>query len=293
MQFEQFLQYLISGISNGSIYALIALGFTLIYNSTKLINFAQGEFVMLGGLFAVSLYGVAELPIAVAIVVSVAGVALIGALFERIAINPLKGSSQITLIIVTVGASLLIKNVAMILWGRDPQRLPAFSGEESVPFFGASIVPQMIWVVAVTLVMVVLLQIFYKYSIYGKAMKACSINETAARLMGINASHMIMISFALSAGFAAIAGVLITPISMTSYASGSALGLKGFAGAVLGGLDNPLGAVIGGVLLGIIEALSVSVIDSGYKDAVAFVILVLVLLLKPGGILGSKAKVKV
>lgn len=293
MQFEQFLQYLISGINSGSIYALIALGFTLIYNSTKLINFAQGEFVMLGGLIAVSLNSAIGLPLYLSVIIAVAATTVIGVIFERLAINPLKGSPQITLIIVTVGASLLIKNVAMILWGRDPQRLPAFSGEQSIPFFGAAIVPQMVWVVAVTIILVLLLQLFYKRSIYGKAMKACSINESAAQLVGINTSNTVMMSFALSAAFAAIAGVLITPISMTSYASGSSLGLKGFAGAVLGGMDNPLGAVLGGLLLGILEALSISVLDSGYKDAIAFVILVLVLLLKPSGILGSKVREKV
>jgi branched-chain amino acid transport system permease protein len=293
MQFEQFLQYLISGINSGSIYALIALGFTLIYNSTKLINFAQGEFVMLGGLIAVSLNSAVGLPLYLSVIIAVAATTVIGVIFERLAINPLKGSPQITLIIVTVGASLLIKNVAMILWGRDPQRLPAFSGEQSIPFFGAAIVPQMVWVVVVTIILVLLLQLFYKRSIYGKAMKACSINESAAQLVGINTSNTVMMSFALSAAFAAIAGVLITPISMTSYASGSSLGLKGFAGAVLGGMDNPLGAVLGGLLLGILEALSISVLDSGYKDAIAFVILVLVLLLKPSGILGSKVREKV
>lgn len=293
MQFEQFLQYLISGINSGSIYALIALGFTLIYNSTKLINFAQGEFVMLGGLIAVSLNSAVGLPLYLSVIIAVAATTVIGVIFERLAINPLKGSPQITLIIVTVGASLLIKNVAMILWGRDPQRLPAFSGEQSIPFFGAAIVPQMVWVVVVTIILVLLLQLFYKRSIYGKAMKACSINESAAQLVGINTSNTVMMSFALSAAFAAIAGVLITPISMTSYASGSSLGLKGFAGAVLGGMDNPLGAVLGGLLLGILEALSIGVLDSGYKDAVAFVILVLVLLLKPSGILGSKVREKV
>lgn len=293
MQFEQFLQYLISGINSGSIYALIALGFTLIYNSTKLINFAQGEFVMLGGLIAVSLNSAVGLPLYLSVIIAVAATTVIGVIFERLAINPLKGSPQITLIIVTVGASLLIKNVAMILWGRDPQRLPAFSGEQSIPFFGAAIVPQMVWVVVVTIILVLLLQLFYKRSIYGKAMKACSINESAAQLVGINTSNTVMMSFALSAAFAAIAGVLITPISMTSYASGSSLGLKGFAGAVLGGMDNPLGAVLGGLLLGILEALSIGVLDSGYKDAIAFVILVLVLLLKPSGILGSKVREKV
>lgn len=293
MHFDQFLQYLISGITSGSIYALIALGFTLIHNSTKLINFAQGEFVMLGGLIAISLYSAAGLPLIVAILISIILVAIVGIIFERLAIRPLRNSSNITLIIVTVGVSILLKNVAMILWGRDSQSLPAFTGDKPIALFGAAITPQALWVIAVTVITVVLLQIFYKRSITGKAMKASAINPAAANLMGINTSNIVMLSFAMSAGFGAIAGVLITPISMTSYSVGGFLGLKGFAGAVLGGLDNPIGAVLGGVVLGILESLSIGVIDSGYKDAVAFLILLLVLFIRPSGILGAKAREKV
>jgi len=293
MQFDQFMQYLISGITSGSIYALIALGFTLIYNSTQLINFAQGEFVMLGGLITVSLYTAAGLPLVLAIIIAIAIVTAIGVIFERLAIRPLRNSSIITLIIVTVGASILFKNVAMILWGRDPQTLPPFTGDKPIPVLGASVVPQTIWVVCILLVTVILLQVFYKRSIIGKAMKACSINPSAAQLMGINTSSIVMLSFAMSAAFGAVAGILITPISMTSYSVGSFLGLKGFAGAVLGGLDNPLGAVVGGLLLGVLESLSVGVIDSGYKDAIAFLILLLVLFFKPSGILGARIKEKV
>lgn len=293
MQLDQFLQYLISGITSGSIYALIALGFTLIYNSTQLINFAQGEFVMLGGLFAVSLYSVAGLPLAVAVLLAVIIVTIIGILFERLAIRPLKDSPAITLIIVTIGASILIKNVAMILWGRDPQTLPPFTGDTPIMVMGASIIPQTLWVIGVLTLVVILLQMFYKRSIIGKAMKACSIDATAAKLMGIKTSNIVLLSFAMSAAFSAVAGVMITPISMTSYSVGGFLGLKGFAAAVLGGLGNPLGAVIGGLILGILESLSVSVIASGYKDAVAFLVLVLVLFLKPSGIVGSKVREKV
>ncbi|MCL6472131.1 MAG: branched-chain amino acid ABC transporter permease [Firmicutes bacterium] len=293
MQFDQFLQYLISGLTSGSIYALIALGFTLIHNSTQLINFAQGEFVMLGGLIAVSLYSAVGLPLVVAVLLSVIIVTIIGIVFERTAIRPLKNTSVITLIIVTVGASILMKNIAMILWGRDAQALPTFSGDKPIQFLGASVTPQAIWVILVTIATVVLLQLFYKRTIIGKAMKACAINPSAARLMGINTSSIVMLSFALSAGFGAMAGVLITPISMTSYSVGGFLGLKGFAGAVLGGLDNPVGAVVGGITLGILESLSIGFIDSGYKDAIAFLILLMVLFIRPSGILGARVREKV
>jgi len=293
MQLDQFLQYLVSGITNGSIYALVALGFTLIYNSTQIINFAQGEFVMLGGLVAVSLYTVAGLPLAVALLLAIIIVTIIGILFERLAIRPLRNSSLITQIIVTVGAAILFEHAAMVIWDRDPQTLPAFTGDKPIELAGAYIAPQMLWVMGVTMLIVILLQLFYKRSIVGKAMKACSINQPAAQLMGINASNIVMLSFAMSAAFGALAGILITPIAMVSYSVGGFYGLKGFAGAVLGGLGNPVGAVVGGVVLGILESLSVSVINSGYKDAIAFLILLLVLFLKPSGILGGKTREKV
>jgi branched-chain amino acid transport system permease protein len=293
MQFDQLLQFIVSGITSGSIYALIALGFTLIYNSTQVINFAQGEFVMLGGLSAVSLHSVLDLPLPAAFLLAVGIVTIVGILFERVAIHPLRNSSIITLIIVTVGASILLKNIAMILWGRDSLTLPAFSGDKPVEILGAYITPQTLWVIGLTTIAVLLLQVFYKRTIVGKAMKACSINQNAAKLMGINTSRIVLLSFAMSAAFGAMAGVLITPISMVSYSAGGFLGLKGFAGAVLGGLGNPIGAVVGGVLLGVLESLSIGFISSGYKDAVAFLILLLVLFFKPSGILGSRVKEKV
>lgn len=289
---EQLLQFILSGITSGSIYALIALGFTLIYNSTQVINFAQGEFVMLGGLFAVS-YTRLGLPVPAVILLSVASVVLIAVLFERLAINPLKTPSVITVIIVTIGASILFKSFAMITWGRDPLTIPAFSGEKPVRIINATMTPQAIWVIAVTLVSVAIMQLFYRYTMTGKAMKACAVNRTAARLIGINASRVVMYSFALSAALGAVAGVVITPIAMMSFTSGGVFGLKGFAGAVLGGLGNPLGAVAGGLILGLLESLAVGFVSSGYKDAIAFLVLLAVLFIKPSGIFARAEKEKV
>ncbi|MCL5291446.1 MAG: branched-chain amino acid ABC transporter permease [Actinobacteria bacterium] len=292
MRSQQLLQFVLSGITSGSIYALIALGFTLIYNSTQVINFAQGEFVMFGGLFAVTFHQLG-LPTPLVFLLSVLAVTVIGIVFERLAINPIKNSSVVTLIIVTIGASILFKSVAMILWGRDPLTTPAFSGEKPIHIFNATMTPQAIWVVGITLAVVLLMQVFYKFSMAGKAMKACSVNRTAARLLGINASTTVMYSFALSAALGAVAGVIITPIAMTSFTSGGVLGLKGFAGAVLGGLGNPVGAVAGGLLLGLLESLSIGFISSGYKDAIAFLVLLLVLFVRPNGIFSRLEKEKV
>ncbi|MHB0975959.1 MAG: branched-chain amino acid ABC transporter permease [Candidatus Aquicultorales bacterium] len=292
MDSQQLLQFILSGLVSGSIYALVALGFTLIYNSTQVINFAQGEFVMFGGLFAVT-FTQMGLPIPLVILFSVLAVTVIGIMFERLAINPIKNGSVVTLIIVTIGASIISKSVAMIAWGRDPLTIPAFSGEKPIKLLEATITPQALWVVAATLFVVIIMQFFYRYTMAGKAMKACSVNRTAARLLGIKASTVVMYSFALSAAVGAVAGVLITPIAMMGFTSGAGFGLKGFAGAVLGGLGNPIGAVAGGLTLGLLESLSTGLISSGYKDAIAFLILLLVLFVRPSGIFSKAQKEKV
>jgi branched-chain amino acid transport system permease protein len=294
--FDQFLQYLLSGITSGSIYALTALGFTLIYNATDIINFSQGEFVMLGGLTAVSIYQ-AGAPLPVALFGSIIIIMLVGVIFEQLAIRPLLKAGVLAQIIVTVGASLVFRTAAMLIWGREARPLPPFTGDKAIAFLGASILPQTLWVIGTTLLIVVTLQLFYRRTITGKAVRACSVNPMAARLMGISYSKVVLLSFAVSAAIAAAAGALITPISFMVYSSGSLIGLKGFAAAILGGLGNPVGAVVGGLAVGIIEALSVGVLpfegSSGYKDGVAFLILLLILFMRPQGLFGAKSVEKV
>jgi len=177
---------------------------------------------------------------------------------------------------------------AMLIWGRDAVALPPFSGDDPIAVGGATIVPQTLWVVGLTVVIVIGLQIFYRRTLFGKAVRACAINPTSARMQGISYSRVVMFSFALSGAISAAAGVMITPISFMGYSSGALLGLKGFAAATLGGLGSPVGAVAGGFILGIVEALGVGVVSAGYKDAIAFVILLLVLFLRPAGLLGTK-----
>lgn len=287
MSFEQFLQYIFSGITSGSIYALTALGFTLVFNATQIINFAQGQMVMLGGMIAIALYG-AGLPLWVCFIGAVIIVALLSMGLEQIAIRPLLNKGVLAQIIATVGASFVFETAAMMIWGRDAAALPAFSGEKPLGVAGASVVPQTLWVVGVTVVIVIALQVFYRKSLFGKAVRACSINPVAARLQGISYRKVVLFSFGLSGAISAAAGVLIAPISFMSYSSGTLLGLKGFAAATLGGLGNPVGAVLGGFLLGILEALGVGLVSAGYKDAIAFVILLLVLFIRPVGLLGAK-----
>lgn len=287
MSFDQLLQYLISGITNGGIYALTAMGFTLIFNATQIINFAQGQMVMLGGLMAVTLYGWG-LPLWACFVGAVAVVIVLSMGLEQVAIGPLLSKGVLAQIIATVGASFAFEAAAMIIWGRDALALPAFTGENPIALGGATVLPQTLWVLGLTLVFVAVLQIFYRRSLFGKAVRACAVNPTAARLQGISYRRVVLFSFALSGALSAAAGVMITPISFMSYSSGALLGLKGFAAATLGGMGNPVGAVVGGFVLGIIEALGVGVVSAGYKDAIAFVILLLVLFIRPSGLMGAK-----
>jgi branched-chain amino acid transport system permease protein len=293
MQISQFLQFLLSGITTGSVYALTALGFTIIYNATNVINFAQGEFVMLGGVLAVYFHSGIGLPLYLACVLAIICVTIIGGLFERVAINPQRDASIITLIIITIGGSIFFKGIALRLWGHDPLALPAFFSSKPLVILGAAVQPQSILVIVTTALVVIAQWIFYSKTLIGKAMRAAADNRIAARIVGINVSLLTFYSFALSAALGAIAGVIITPIAMTAFDVGGIIGLKGFAAAILGGLGNPIGSVFGGILLGVLESLSIGFISSGYKDAIALLVLLLVLFVKPTGILGLVQKEKI
>jgi branched-chain amino acid transport system permease protein len=281
------LQYFISGLTNGAIYALIALGFGIIFNTTTIINFAQGEFVMLGAMCAISIYHLApSLPLA--FLGGVIIVSLVGLAFERLALRPVVAASPLTLIIITVGAGVFLKGVAMLLWGKESYTLPPFSGEAPLHLGTATILPQNLWVLGLTLVLVLALEAFFRLTLMGKAMRACAYNLRAARLVGIAASRMVQLSFALSALLGAGAGILIAPLTLGVYDMGTMLGLKGFAAAIIGGLGSLLGGVLGGLLLGLAESFTSGLISSGYRDAVAFLLLLVVLFLRPRGLLGGR-----
>ena len=283
----QLIQYVFTGVTVGSIYAMVALGFNIIYNVTEIINFAQGEFVMLGGLMMVFFSTGLHLPLPLAFLLTAMAVTVIGALMERLTINPLKNATVLTMIIVTIAVSILFKGIAMFTWGKDPYILPAFTGTEPIFIFGAAIQTQTLWVLFITAVVVVLLSLFFKRTRYGRAMLACADDPEAARLVGIKVSVMVLISFALSATLGAIAGAIITPISLMEYDRGALLGLKGFGAAVLGGLGSFYGAVVAGFFLGVIESLCAGLVSSGYKDAVALLLLLLVLFVRPSGLFGN------
>lgn len=287
------LQYLISGITQGSVYALIGLGFMVIYNSSQVINFAQGEFVMLGGMLAVTFTTAmvtiftSGLPLPLAIVLAVLAVTLFGILFEFLAVRPLKNSPPLMVIIMTIGASIFIRGLAMLIWGKDTFSLPLFVSGKPIPVFGAVIVPHYLVILGTTIVLMILLQLFFKLTLAGQAMRASAVNRKGASLCGIKPERMVKLSFAISAALASISGIVISPTNNTSYDVGMMLGLKGFVVAIIGGLNSFVGTICGGFIVGIIEALS-AVVSSQYRTAITFGVLILILLIRPTGIFGRK-----
>jgi branched-chain amino acid transport system permease protein len=286
------LQFVASGLTAGAIYALVALGFSIIYNASGAINFAQGEFVMIGGMSAVMLIALG-LPLWLALPLAVLAAVVVALLIEKLAIEPARHAGTVTLIIITIGVSLFLRGLAQLLWGKGVHRLPAFSGEQPIEWLGATLLPQSLWVMGGAALAVVALSWFYGRTLLGKAMRATSFNRIAAQLVGINTRAVLFASFGLAAGLGALGGVLIAPIAFTSYDTGIMLGLKGFAAAMLGGLGSFAGAVLGGLVLGLLEGLGAGFVSSAYKDAIAFVVILAVLFLMPGGLLGGRGSERV
>jgi branched-chain amino acid transport system permease protein len=286
--FRQLFQYILSGLSNGAIYALIGFGFAVIYNATGIINFAQGEFVMLGGMLTIFFLSVFQIPLVPAIILAIVVSTITGVLFERLAIRPLKDAKPLSLIIITIGASIFIRGAAMLIWGKDTHVLPAFSGDDPLYIADATILPQHLWILGLSVLIIIASRIFFNHSVVGKAMRACSYNPRAAGLVGINVKNMVMLSFALSSAIGSMAGIIIAPLTMVSYDVGVMLGLKGFCAVIIGGMSSGIGTVMGGLLLGLLESLGAGFISASYKDAIAFIILLLILFIRPEGLFTKK-----
>ena len=281
-------QFIVSGVTNGSVYALIALGFCLIQNATGLVNFAQGDFVMLGAMIAVSLYQAWGLALPIAFPLAVISVAMIGMLLERGPIRWSRNRDVLTLVMVTVGASISLRGAGMVIWGKGERMLPAFGGDTPILIQGAAIMPQTLWILGISCLVLSALFIFYRFTLVGKAMRAVADNPYGARLIGISERRMVALAFAMSGAMGALAGILITPLTGMNYSAGLMLGLKSFAGAILGGYGSTPGAVLGGLLLGVLEALGAGFISSAYKDAFAFLVLLAILFVKPAGLFGAE-----
>lgn len=286
----ELLQFASSGLTVGAIYALAALGFTLIYKASDIINFAQGEFVMLGGMITV-FASTAGIPLPLAALVAVVATTAIGLALHRLAIEPARGASPVALIMITIGASIFLRGVAQMVFDRRFHSLPPLVDADPIRFGGATILPQSLVVLASAAAIVLALWLFIERTLLGKAVIATAANRLAARLIGIDTRRIVDFSFAVSAAIGAVAGILITPIALTSYDAGTLLALKGFAAAMLGGIGSVAGAVVGGLLIGMMEAFAAGYVSSNYKDAVAFLIILVVLVAIPQGLFG-RAKVE-
>lgn len=279
---EELGQYLVSGLTHGAIYSLVGLGFTIIYAVTRIINFAQGEFVMLGGMISYSLARSLGMPLAPAVLVAILIATAVGAVVYLAAIRTARRASVVSLIIITIGAAIFIRGIAGLVWHKDYVRPPYFTGDDPISFFGTNIQPQALWIVGVTILVTIGLHLFLSYTMVGKALKACATNPRAAGIVGIDAKAMALIAFALAAAIGAIGGAVLAPLTTMNYGAGVMLGLKGFIAASIGGFKSPVATVAGGFLLGIIESLSVAInwgpFSSDYKDAIALLILLLILL---------------
>ncbi len=284
MNFPLIVQYGLSGITVGSIYAIVAVGFNIIYSTTGIINFAQGEFLIIGAMMAISLYQV--VPLWLAITLAVIVTAILGGLVEMVFIRPVRNASVLRLIVITIGLSILIREAMLHIWDEQVRSLPYFTGTSisTITILGAHISPQVLWVLGVSAVIVGGLTIFFRFTLLGRAMRACADDRMAACLCGINDRWMVTLSFMLSAGIGALAGCVISPVTQTQYDMGAPLAIKGFTVAILGGLGNSMAAVVAGLLLGLLEAFVVSQFASAYKEAVAIVVLLLVLVFRPTGL---------
>lgn len=293
----QYAQLSLDGLRGGAIYALIAMGFVMVFNVTGVINFAQGAFVMLGAMFTVTFYHL-EIPLPdglhllISAILAIILTVLIGLLVERLTIYPARKSSTLTLIIITVGVYISLQGMALLAWGADAYVFPAFTtlemSDRVFRWVGLVVKAQSFWIWGTMLLVLLALMYFFERSLLGKAMRACSVNRLGARLVGINAEKMSLLAFGLAAAVGAIGGIVVAPILRPSYDMGLALGLKGFVAAILGGLVSTPGAVLGGLLLGFLENVAAGVTKAGMKDIYAFILLILTLLLRPQGLLGVR-----
>jgi branched-chain amino acid transport system permease protein len=288
MSLDLVLQYLVAGLTYGAIYAVVAIGFNIVYSATGIINFAQGEFVMLGGMIAVQLSR--SLPLPAAIAGAVVATAAVGALLEVALLRWLWKPSVLRMVVITIGASILLREGALFLWGEGVRSLPYFTGDEvsSVAVLGARISPQVFWVLGTVGLIVAALEWFYRRTLLGWEMQACAANKDAAALCGVPVRRLVTLSFALAAAIGALAGAVVSPITYTSYAAGGPLAIKGFTVAILGGLGNSGGAVAAGLALGVVESFAVSVLPAAYKDVVTLTLLLAVLVVRPSGLFSSR-----
>ena len=285
---EVFFQLLLPGLTTGCVYALVALGFVLTANVSGVVNFAQGEFVMLGGMVSAALIA-QGLPLWAAIAIATLVGAAAAAAQERLTLAPVRDTPHFIRITITLGVAVVLRGIALLLFGKDPLSLPGFTGEGTFTIAGAVLPVQSLWVWAATAALLAATFWFLKFTDTGRAVRACSINLRAARLMGIDAERLTLLIFALAGASGALVGVVVTPIVLATWDAGVSYGLKGFIGAILGGMRNPVVAVLGGLGIGAVESLAAGYVSSGYKDAIVYGVLMIYLLIRGGVFLFGRA----
>jgi branched-chain amino acid transport system permease protein len=284
----EFLQFLFSGLTIGAIYALVAIGFTLIYNASDVVNFAQGEFVMVPAFVAVWLMEIFHVPYGWIYLITAIFMGLFGIVFQRIAYYPLRNRTFLPVIISTIGVSIFLKNGAQIVFGAEPLLMHRPTPPDVLNLGGVFVDPQYIVIILATLALLVFQYFFFEKTSLGKKMQATAQDKDMARLLGIRVATMIAITFAYSSILGAAAGLLVGPIFYVTKEMGGMLGLKAFCSTIIGGFGNVPGAILGGIFLGVVEVFAAFYISSGYRDAFAFIILILVLLFRPQGFFGEK-----
>ena len=287
--FNLVAQSVLSGIGVGAVYGLIGIGFCVIYNASGIVNFAQGAFVMLGGMLTNAGMTKLGLPLPLAAIGAIVIVAISGVVLERIVVRPLwnRGSTMFVMILATLAAQIVVERITQILAGDQPRTLPVFTDLPPLRLFGFAINFQFLWILGCSALVIALLGLFFSSTRTGKAMRACSINRDAAALQGIPVSRMLALAFALSAALGAFAGILITPTQYTAFNVGVPFAISGFIAAIVGGFGRPLGAFAGGILLGIAQALAIVLLGAAFKNVAALSILLLFLFVRPTGLLGS------
>jgi branched-chain amino acid transport system permease protein len=288
MDWSTNLQMVAAGLAMGSIYALVALGFVLIFNAVNVVNFAQGEFAMVPAFIAVWLLADAEIPFVLACVITVAFMIAFGIVFQRVAYYPLRNRSFLPVVISTIGVGIFLKNGAQLIFGAEPLSMPRPTSADAVNILGVLLDPQYIVIVICTLVLLGFQYFIFERTLLGKKMLATAQDKDMARLLGIKVARMIVITFAYSSILGAAAGILVGPIFFVTKDMGAMIGLKAFCSAIVGGFGSIPGAILGGVFLGVIEVFGSYYISTAYRDAFAFMILILVLLLRPQGFFGEK-----
>jgi branched-chain amino acid transport system permease protein len=287
--FSYLPQVLVSGFGVGCVYGLIGIGFCVIYNASGIVNFAQGAFVMLGGMITYGLMTRFGLPLLPAAVAAMAAVALVGIVLERVVVRPLwdRNASTFTMILATLAAQIVIERMALLVGGDQPKTLPMFTNRPPIAIAGVAVSWQLVWIIGGSFAAVAGLAAFFRFTRAGKAMRACAIDREAAALQAIPVSRMLAAAFATSAGLGALAGILITPTQYTAFNVGVPFAISGFIAAIVGGFGRPFGAFLGGITLGLLQSLAIVGFGAGLKNVAALSVLLLFLFIRPSGLLGA------